>query len=292
MRLRVSHRTSYAYPEPVATAHHELRLAPRHGGRQFVVAHDLALTPRPAFRRERTDSFGNRVVYFGLHEPHESLSIVAASLVEVTASDLPPPGQPSWEEVRDRVARERTHDVLAAYALVFDSPYVSVSPELTAYAAPSFAAGRPLVDAVLELCARIHADFRYDPRATTVSTPLADVMRDRRGVCQDFSHVAIGCLRAFGLPARYVSGYLLTRPPPDKPKLVGADASHAWVSTYLPDWGWIDLDPTNEVVPSDAHVTVAHGRDFGDVTPVRGVILGGGKHDLAVSVDVGEVGGS
>ena len=168
----------------------------------------------------------------------------------------------------------------------FDSPLVRSHRSLREYAEQSFALGRPLRDAIIELNERIHADFKYEPAATDVSTPLAQVMRDRRGVCQDFAQVAVGCLRSMGLPARYVSGYLETQPPPGQPKLVGADASHAWASVYVPNFGWLDFDPTNALLPELRHVTVAWGRDFSDVSPLNGVVFGGGRHSLRVAVDV------
>jgi transglutaminase-like putative cysteine protease len=176
--------------------------------------------------------------------------------------------------------------VLDAYAFTFESSFIKVLPAVRDYATPSFAAGRPLLEGVRDLCRRIHADFVYDSEATDVATPVAEVLRRRRGVCQDFAHLAITGLRSLGLPARYVSGYLLTRPPPGRPRLVGADASHAWISAFVPDFGWVSFDPTNDIVPSDEHVTVAHGRDFADVTPLKGVIHGGGRHELRVAVDV------
>jgi transglutaminase-like putative cysteine protease len=192
----------------------------------------------------------------------------------------------SWESVRDGIVRARRADGVEAYSYTFDSPHARPSRALGSYAEPSFPAGRPFLDAVMDLTRRIHTDFVYDPRATTIATPLAQVLEARRGVCQDFAHLEIACLRALGLPARYVSGYLLTRPPPGRPRLIGADASHAWISVHLPDFGWVDFDPTNGLMPGEHHVTVASGRDFADVTPVRGVILGGGHHDLKVEVDV------
>jgi transglutaminase-like putative cysteine protease len=188
--------------------------------------------------------------------------------------------------VRDRLRTDRRRDVLDAYAMTFDSNYVAADPALYEFSAPFFEPGRPLLEAVQALVSAIYEEFTYDARATNLSTPILDVLHDRRGVCQDFAHLAIGCLRSRGLAARYVSGYLLTRPPPGKAKLVGADASHAWFATFIPEHGWIDFDPTNDVMPGGEHVTIAHGRDFADVTPIRGVILGGGRHRLAVSVDV------
>jgi transglutaminase-like putative cysteine protease len=188
--------------------------------------------------------------------------------------------------VRDSVRRPRTRELLEAAGYAFESPYVTIVAEAAALAAPSFPAGRPLLEAVADLTRRIHADFTYDQRATTVSTPVSEVLANRRGVCQDFAHLQIACLRALGLPARYVSGYLSTTPPPGKPRLVGADASHAWLAVYVPGAGWVEFDPTNDVIPDDKHIVVAWGRDFGDVTPLRGVVMGGGSHSLRVSVDV------
>jgi transglutaminase-like putative cysteine protease len=287
MKLRVVHKTTYSYGDPVTTSHHEARLAPRDGEGQRTLAHELVITPEPASRRRRFDYFGNRAVHFSLSEPHRTLEVRATSTIEVRP--LRPPeldDTPPWESVRDTLRADRKRDLLDAYQMTFDSPFVVQSQELREYAAASFEPGRPALEAVRELVHRIYKDFTYDARATEVSTPLAEVFRLRRGVCQDFAHLAIGCLRAQGLPARYVSGYLMTRPPPGKPKLVGADASHAWFATFVPEYGWVDFDPTNDLLPADEHVSVAFGRDFSDVTPIRGVILGGGQHQLSVAVDV------
>lgn len=290
MRLSVVHRTLYQYGDTVTTSHHEARLSPRDSEFQRTLSHELMVTPAPEARRRRFDYFGNRTVHFSISEPHRSLEVRASSVVEVTP--LRPPllsTTPPWESVRDRLHADRRRDALDAYAMCFDSPHVQVVPEVSAYARPSFERGRPVLEAVGDLMGRIYNEFAYDPRATEVSTPLVTLLQDRRGVCQDFAHLAIGCLRSVGLPARYVSGYLLTRPPPGKPKLVGADASHAWFATFIPEYGWVDFDPTNNLIPSDEHVTIAYGRDFADVTPIRGVILGGGQHELSVAVDVNSV---
>jgi transglutaminase-like putative cysteine protease len=290
LRLRIVHRTSYLYSEPVTTSYHEARLAPRDTENQRSLAHELVIAPVPGGQRRRFDYFGNRALHFSLSEPHRALDVIATSTVDL--SPLRPPlvdKTPSWEAVQGRLRSDRRRDVLDACAMSFDSPHVAVSPAIAEYAAPSFTPGRPALAAVRELCTRIHADFKYDPRATEVSTPLEAVLAQRSGVCQDFAHLAIACLRAQGLAARYVSGYLLTRPPEGRTKLVGADASHAWFSTFIPDAGWFDFDPTNDLMPEGEHVTVAFGRDFSDVTPMRGVILGGGKHELRVAVDVHEV---
>lgn len=287
MRVSVTHRTSYSYGDAVTTSHHEARLAPREGESQRTVAHELSIIPTPEARRRRFDYFGNRTVHFSLSEPHRAMSVTARSIVEL--KPVPPPdlhATPAWENVADRLRNDRRRDVLDAYAMTFDSPYVSASAALLEFSDRFFTRGRPLLEAVRELVATIYEDFTYDPRATDLSTPILQVLQERRGVCQDFAHLAIGCLRARGVAARYISGYLLTRPPEGKTKMIGADASHAWFATFVPEHGWVDFDPTNDIMPAGEHVTIAHGRDFSDVTPIRGVILGGGHHQLSVAVDV------
>jgi len=291
MRLRIVHATDYEYEQPVTTSHHELLVTPRENDAQVRLSHHVQIAPAPDSLAVRTDFFGNRAHYFSLHQPHRALRIVATSEVQVeqrrqlTLSA----GSQRWEEERERIAADRRPDVLEAYAFSFDSTYVRAEPGVRDYALESFPPGRPLLEAARDLTRRIHADFTYDPGATLISTPLAEVLRRRRGVCQDFAHLEIGCLRSLGLSARYVSGYMATTPPPGRPRLVGGDASHAWASVFCPDVGWVDFDPANDVIPSGRHVTVAHGRDFGDVTPIRGVIQGGGPHVLRVSVDVAGV---
>jgi len=213
------------------------------------------------------------------------LAVTAHSRVEVTAPVACAPNQDmAWEEAAAHVARDRGQ--LSVQELTFPSPFIVPWDDLCAYARVSFPAGQPVLAGCLDLMARVHGDFTYDPKATTIATPLGEVFRKRRGVCQDFSHLMIACLRGLGLAARYVSGYLVTTPPPGKPRLVGADASHAWLSVYSPRFGFMDVDPTNNVAVGYQHVTLAIGRDFGDVTPLRGVVLGGGRHDLEVAVDV------
>ena len=287
MKLRVTHKTSYVYADAVSSSHHLAHLAPRGGEGRQMLAHDVLITPQPSVSRERLDYFGNRTLYFSVREPHRSLDVVATSLVDI--APLRPARldqSPPWEEIRDRLRRERRRDLLDAFSFTFDSPYIELGENVRDYAAPSFTPGRPVLAAVRELTHRIYEDFEYDPGATDLTTSIETVLAERRGVCQDFAHLQIACLRAFGLPARYVSGYLVTHPAPGRPRLVGADASHAWISVFAPDLGWTDFDPTNDLLPSDEHVTVAHGRDFSDVTPVKGVILGGGRHEVRVSVDV------
>jgi transglutaminase-like putative cysteine protease len=287
MIYRVVHVTEYAYTDPVATSHHLLHLAPRDTERQVCRSDQLSVTPAPTSQAERLDHFGNRTTYFEVQEPHRQLTVESRRDVELLPLPAPPArGGPAWETVGDLVRQPSNAVLLEACEMTYASPFVKISDEVLAFAAPSFPRGRPVLDAVADLTHRIHEDLAYDQAATNVSTPVDEVLRLGRGVCQDFTHLEIACLRGMGLPARYVSGYLVTVPAPGKPKLVGADASHAWLAVYCPDVGWVPADPTNDVVPDQRHITVAWGRDFGDVTPMRGVIVGGSRHDLRVSVDV------
>jgi transglutaminase-like putative cysteine protease len=279
---QVSHTTRYAYSEPVSVSHHLARVRPRVFAGQGCVHYELQIEPTPAVVRSHHDYFGNPVTFFMIERPHTELTVRAVSTVTVLARNPPPSkATPPWEEARDFDALP-----LEAIECLFDSASIAVSDAIAGYARPSFLPRRPLLYAVEDLMGRIHTDFTFDPEATTVTTPLRDVLALRRGVCQDFARLAIACLRAQGLPARYVSGYLETVPPTGAPRLAGVDASHAWLSMYCPGTGWIDVDPTNNMLPSTTHVTLAWGRDYADVSPVRGVILGGGQHTLHVSVDV------
>ena len=195
-------------------------------------------------------------------------------------------GTPPWEKLRDTVQRDRSPATLDACRFLYASPHVNCSPELEEYARISYTAGRPQLDAALELTQRIFDDFEFDAKATEISTPLEEVLKGRRGVCQDFAQLMIGCLRSLGLPARYMSGYILTHPPEGQPRMIGADASHAWVSVFCPGLGWVDFDPTNRVLVQCEHITLGWGRDFSDVTPMRGIVLGGGEQELEVRVTV------
>jgi transglutaminase-like putative cysteine protease len=288
MKYRVTHVTRYDYSEPVSLCHNLAHLKPRAQPGQICYASQVRVEPTPAVVREYRDCFGNQVTYFAVQQAHRQLTVTAVS--EVDVHPLPPssrdaPG-PSWEAVRDVLAQGTSPELLEARLFALGSPYATGSETLESYAASSFTPGRPLLEAVSELMTRIHTELTYDPSFTDVATPLEEVLAHRRGVCQDFAHLGIGCLRSLGLPARYVSGYLETLPPPGKPKLRGADASHAWFATYLPGDGWLDFDPTNNKMPAEQHITTAVGRDYGDVTPVKGVLYGGGEHQLHVSVDV------
>lgn len=288
MRYQVTHSTEYLYQEPVTFCRNEACLLPRHSATQNCIASALQIEPTPADVRERSDFFGNRISHFAIQYPHDTLRVTARS--EVVTQPLPPlPAAATaldWSLAVDLLKRDRRAATLAALPCLYDSPLVKSAALLADYVRPSFAPGQKLVAAVTDLMARIYRDFSYDPGFTTIATPLAEVLKNRRGVCQDFAHLAIGGLRSIGLAARYVSGYLETLPPPGQPRLVGADASHAWFAVYVPGYGWLDFDPTNNQLPAEQHITVAWGRDFSDVSPLRGVALGGGEHKVLVSVDV------
>ena len=284
MKYNVLHETLYSYESPVVLSQQLLHLTPRLLDFQTLIQHRIAIEPTPAETRARDDYFGNPVTQILLAAPHGRLSVSAQSQVEVTPRVVPEGGE-KWEGVRDGL-RRGGGTLLEPIQFMFESPHVEFLRDLSSYAEPSFAAGRNVLAAALDLTRRIHADLTFDPKATSVSTPLREVLARRRGVCQDFAHFMIGCLRMLGIPARYMSGYIRTTPPPGQPQLVGADASHAWVSVYCGGATWVDLDPTNNVVVGDGHVTLAWGRDFSDVTPMRGVILGGGEQELEVRVTV------
>jgi transglutaminase-like putative cysteine protease len=292
MTYDVTHRTTYDYSEPVTVSHHAARLKPKSLEWQVNEDFTLRITPEPAVRKLRTDYFGNRVCFFSIQEIHQQMEVVAVSRVTVNAITPPAPAlSPPWEQVVKLFSDPVSPEVVEPYQFVFDSPLLSAGPALADFARPSFPAERPLLEGVLDLSRRIFRDFKYDPVATTVATPLEEVLAKRRGVCQDFAHLAIASLRSLGLAARYVSGYLRTRPVPGKERLVGADASHAWFSVHCPGLGWVDFDPTNNLMPAEDHVTVAYGRDYGDVSPVSGVITGGGRHEVKVAVKVEPVAG-
>ncbi len=291
MKYQITHLTRYGYGGPVSLCHSIAHLKPREMPHQRCMLANLRINPWPSVVREHRDFFGNRVSYFSVQQSHLQLEITATAEVEVWAPPLPDPAatQP-WEKLQLQLGASTGADAAWAHLFTLPSSAVPLAPLAAEYARESFIPGRPLLEAALELVSRIHRDFEYDPTSTTVATPLADVLKLRRGVCQDFAHLAIAALRGLGLPARYVSGYLETLPPPGQPKLRGADASHAWLAVYCPEatqsGGWVDLDPTNDCPISDQYITTAIGRDYQDVTPVRGVFYGGGENSLRVSVDV------
>ena len=293
MKYRVTHTTEFVYEARVALCYNLARLVPRPLPRQQVRNATLRIDPQPQDHDRGMDFFGNPVDYFSIQHPHDRLQVIAVSEVEVLPGeaglfdemdDLP------WDEVPERLRDEPSEENIEALQFTLDSPMVVVEDFLKDYARLSFTPGRLLDEAVHDLMQRIFKDFTYDPEFSSIATPLREVMEHRSGVCQDFAHLAIGCLRSQGLAARYVSGYLETDPPPGKERLVGADASHAWFSVYHPSRGWIDFDPTNNQRPSERYIILAWGRDFTDVTPLKGVAYGGGEHQLKVAVDVERIG--
>ncbi|MDX8126073.1 transglutaminase family protein [Methylomonas sp. OY6] len=292
MRYRVTHTTTYRYQQPVGLSYNEVRMQPRPCPNQQLLSSQLKITPLPCDYRTRTDFFGNQVAWFSIREPHREFVVTASSEVQI----FPQPVQldfshgMSWELVKEALWNDRSEPLLEARQFALDSPFIAADAELAAYAQTSFTPGKALIEAIHDLMQRIHRDFTFDPEFTNLATPLTTVLEHRRGVCQDFAHLAIGCIRSQGLAARYVSGYIETLPPPGKKKLVGADASHAWFSVYLPDLGWMDFDPTNNQLPGDRHIIVAWGRDYSDVTPLKGVIFGGQNHELKVAVEVENLG--
>ncbi len=302
MTYRVTHRTEYRYESEVSSSFGELHLLPRDFSGQTCRESRLRIEPEPHDYRERTDFYGNRTAYFAVLEEHTRLSITAESVVDVDLDGrqggLVLAGDQPWEVARGRPPLrdgdlDLGGDLLEAQDFLLDSPMVAVSPALVEYATPSFPAGRPLVEALADLTSRIHGDFAFKPGATSVGTTLTELLERRQGVCQDFALLAIGCLRSLGLAARYVSGYIETRPPPGRPRVVGADVSHAWASCFVPAAGWIDFDPTNDQFINDRYVTTAWGRDYRDVSPVKGVIYTESKSDkMKVSVDVARIDGS
>ncbi len=287
MIYRVRHRTTYHYEDPVSVSHHLVRLTPRDLLGQSCREAHISILPAPAVTAAHNDYFGNIQTFFTLQEPHDSLIVEASSELEVRSTPQPDfSASLPWETVVESLARDHSDEGLDAYQFVFGSQRISASRELADYARPAFTPGRPVLEATFDLMQQIHQDFHFDTKATEVTTPVQAFFKKRRGVCQDFAHLQIACMRSLGLPARYISGYLRTLPPPGKPRLVGADASHAWCSVWSPGAGWVDFDPTNSCVPADGHITVAWGRDYSDVSPIHGVLLGGAKHTLDVGVDV------
>ena len=309
MKYRITHTTLYHYSQSVGLCQNEAKLQPRNFWRQHCHHSRFEIKPTPVDIRERTDFFGNRVAYFAIQQPHTQLIVTAISEVTIFPRQhtLDLFNQMTWEQVRNLLEgtplqgqgqsqsqlsqsqlqnQDYALEILDARQYVLDSPMVTIIPELADYARSSFQPNRALIDVVHDLMGRIYKDFTYDPTFTTIATPLSEVLSFRRGVCQDFAHLAIGSLRAYGIAARYISGYVETLPEPGKQRLTGADASHAWFSVYIPGTGWLDFDPTNNTVPLDQHITLAWGRDYADVTPLKGIAFGGSQHTLSVSVDV------
>jgi transglutaminase-like putative cysteine protease len=302
MLLHLVHETRYAYTPTVESAHHVLHLRPTSHPGQQLLRHTLTISPQPARLQELTDVYGNCRTYFSLHTPHDRLTVVADSIVSTLAlngtGDKAAAGLP-WEQVREQFRYQAGAAYDSACEFVFASPYVPRDEAFAEFARPSFTPGRPLPEAAQDLMERIHAGMTYDSESTEVGTPALEALQLGKGVCQDFAHIMVACCRAMGVPARYVSGYLLTTPAPGQPRLIGSDASHAWASVYCPVESegagmaladgqspgvWLDFDPTNNRAPGEDYVTLAIGRDFLDVSPMRGVIRGGSRHVLDVAV--------
>ncbi|KPX39064.1 Transglutaminase-like domain-containing protein [Pseudomonas savastanoi pv. glycinea] len=287
---QIFHDTHYKYDSPVSLAQQLAHLWPRSSPWQRCTEQALEIFPEPTTRRDELDVFGNPLTRLAFERPHDELQVNARLRIEVMEKPfLDFNLSPEWEVTRSALtysAKPMTADILEACRYRFESPYVHLKRSFVEFSQVCFPPGRPLLLCVQALMEKIFDEFTFDDEATQVATPLVEVLERRRGVCQDFAHLMLACLRSRGLAARYVSGYLLTQPPPGQPRLIGADASHAWVSVFCPASGWVDFDPTNNVQPALEHISLAWGRDFSDVSPLRGVILGGGTHDPDVRVTV------
>ncbi len=288
MRYQIIHSTICRYDSPVTVCHYHAKLIPRRLPFQNCPWHEMTIRPEPLQRFVRQDAYGNATIYFEIEGAHEELEVISSSFVELEEFVLPASEKsPTWKEIRDQCDAERWTAGSSASEYVCPSPLIRTNEELRTYARDSFPAEMPILQGALDLNHRIYNDFTFDPTATNVATKIEEAWEKKRGVCQDYAQVMIACLRSLGLPARYVSGYLETQPPPGKEKLIGADASHAWLSVWCgEDLGWIDMDPTNDIMPSTRHVTLAWGRDFSDVSPLRGVTLGAGNQSILIAVDV------
>lgn len=283
MQYIITHKTRYDYGEVVPECYNLVRLAPRELKTQHTHWHELNVTPTPNERSTRIDYFGNPVEHFEIHSPHANLTVTATEQIEIYAQPKLEIGKtPPWE----RVANDPFNNQVQVSEFRYPSRHIRPNEPLADYAQQSFTPHRPIAEAAMDLTTRIFNDFKFDDKATTVSTPVDEVFEKKAGVCQDFAHLQLACLRSLNLPARYVSGYLRTLPPAGKPRLIGVDASHAWISVYCGDAGWADFDPTNNVIPTMDHITIAWGRDYSDVCPVQGVYMGGGVSQLNVEVDV------
>ena len=292
MRYRIKHITEYQYSARVSHCYNLAHMIPRNSQRQSRVKNKVLVSPSIASTSKREDYFGNLAYHFEIQRPHRKLVITASSEVETRDQDALPELElgVTCAEARLHLMQSQAHELLLSKEYLLDSPMVKASKALREYAEPSFDFDRPLLSCVMDLTRRIFEDFDYNPEATTVATPLEEVLANRKGVCQDFAHLQIGCLRSLGFPAKYVSGYIETLPPEGQEKLVGADATHAWISVYSPNEGWFEFDPTNNCLAGEQHIITAWGRDYFDVTPLRGVIYGGGENPLLnVSVDVARI---
>ena len=288
---RITHTTRYVYNEPVSLCHNIARLIPRSTARQTCHNVQVVIDPMPEVHNQYDDFFGNKTMYFAVQHAHGELTVTVISELSRTPDtpEIDLFGNMSWEEViRQLHTSGQMHGEVLQY--IPETGMTASDPEIREYALRSFPPGRPLFEAANDLMQRIHRDFKFQPGFTTIATPLTVVMQERKGVCQDFAHLGIACLRALGLPARYVSGYIETVPPPGQEKMTGVDASHAWFSAFTPGAGWIDFDPTNNMLAGERHLVIGWGRDYTDITPLKGIIVSSGPHTLTVSVDVRRIG--
>ncbi|WP_372807671.1 transglutaminase N-terminal domain-containing protein [Pontiella sp.] len=286
MIYHLRHLTSFRYTQPVTFVYNTLHLKPRELPWQKVQSFLLEIEPIPTVQTERLDYFGNTATFFMIQSPHDAMKVLAKSVIEVLPR--PPAAQPGipWDTARRAMRADTTPNGLDAYQYGFASIYAKPMPEARAYVQPSCSPGMTVHAVATELMTRINTDFTFDPKATTVATPVTEVLQNRRGVCQDFAHLMIACLRSIGIAARYMSGYIQTLPPPGQPRLAGADASHAWVAVYCPQAGWLELDPTNNQVADEQYITLGWGRDYHDISPAKGVLFGGGTHTVHAQVDM------
>lgn len=293
MRYRVRHITEYTYGAPVSLCYNMAHLLPRDTRNQRCLHQKIQINPPPVYQNDGEDYFGNQTFYFSIQEAHKKLVIDVTTDFEIASLNVlewQAQSTLSCGELRAMLNAPNTPELRMAKEYLLDSPQIRRSEDLKAYAQSTFADDEPVLQAAMAFTHKIFSEFKFDPSTTTVATPLEQVLKQRSGVCQDFAHLAIGCLRSVGIPARYMSGYLETLPPPGQEKLVGADASHAWFAVFTPDFGWVEFDPTNDLMPNEQHIVTAWGRDYSDVTPLQGVIFeGGGSQQLAVSVDVRRV---
>jgi len=288
LKYTIQHKTAYAYLEPVSLCHNIARLVPRNTREQTCTNTHIHISPKPERINEYEDFFGNKVIYFSIEKEHHELTVQVTSEVERNVSDqIKGCNYPntSWEEAGMAIASGQ-NDNLDTRQYIFETPMTARDEQILHYAMESFIPERSLFEATLDLTQRIFRDFEYKPGHTTVATSLGELMKERKGVCQDFAHLAISCMRSVGIPARYISGYIETLSPQGAEKLIGVDASHAWFSVYIPESGWTDFDPTNNCLVSDQHITIGWGRDYSDIAPLEGIILSSGSHELTVSVDV------
>ncbi len=287
MVYTIEHITKYQYHEQVSLCHNIAALAPRNTENQICKSFNIIISPLPDVLEEHVDFFGNKLYYFVVEQDHEELTVTAISRVEKinTAGPEILPPDISWENVK-KMLLTSNGEFIGEKQFTHPTEITTATQEIKQYAEQSFTTGRPMFEAVYDLITRIHSDFSFTPGFTTISTPLSTVMKEKKGVCQDFAHLAISCIHSIGLPARYVSGYLETIAPAGKEKLTGVDASHAWISVFVPGTGWIDFDPTNNQLATDQYITIGWGRDYFDIIPLKGVIMSSSSHELKVSVDV------